>query len=55
MKPKLELTFKESYGNKRYYPNCGASKIIVLLMKCKTFTQDQVNTLKSEFDIIVQE
>lgn len=51
IKPIIELNYKESYGNKRFYPNCGVSKVIVELMKTKTFTEEQINILKTEFDV----
>lgn len=54
-KPNLQLKLKQSYGNKRYYPICAVSTVILEFMKAKTFTEDQLNRLKDAFLVTIEE
>lgn len=47
----IQIEHKMSYGNHRYYAQCDMSKTILKLMKAKTFTTDDINTLRNVFTV----
>lgn len=47
----MHLHYVKSYGNDRYYPNCTKSSAILVLMKAKSFTEQNVEILRKHWTV----